>query len=252
MTAVHPDLEDASVFITGGGNGIGAALTAGFVAQGAKVAFVGRSDASALVEALAKTAKHRPLFIQCDVTDTNALQAAMDKAATAHGLFKAVVNNAANDMRYDVADITPEIWDDMQAVNLKAYFFGCQKAATLMAPKGAIINYASIAYMIGDPNLVPYVSANAGITGMTRSLARGFGLQGIRVNAIAPGWVFTEKQEQMWATPDAKTAFLARQCLQSFMRPEDMVGPTLFLASDAAAMMTGQCMIVDAGVVTTG
>jgi NAD(P)-dependent dehydrogenase (short-subunit alcohol dehydrogenase family) len=252
MNATYSDLADASVFITGGGNGIGAELTAGFVAQGAKVAFVGRSDASGFVDQLTETARHRPLFIQCDVTDTAALQAAMDKAASAHGPFKAVVNNAANDMRYDVADITPEIWDDMQAVNLKAYFFGCQKAATCMAPGGSIINYASIAYMIGDPRLVPYNSANAGITGMTRSLAKGFGVEGIRVNAIAPGWVFTEKQEKMWATPEAKDAFLAKQCLQTFMRPEDMVGPTLFLASDAAAMMTGQCMIVDAGVVTTG
>lgn len=252
MTAIFPDLEDASVFITGGGNGIGAELTKGFATQGAKVAFVGRSDASAFVAELEGTVRHTPLFIQCDVTDTPALQAAMDQAAKAYGLFKAVVNNAANDMRYDVADVTPDIWDDMQAVNLKAYFFSCQKAAMLMVQGGAIINYASIAYMIGDPRLVPYVSANAGITGMTRSLAQAFGQQGIRVNAIAPGWVFTEKQENKWATPAAKSAFLEKQCLPTYMRPEDMVGPTLFLASDAAAMMTGQCMIVDAGVVTTG
>lgn len=252
MNATFSDLKDASIFITGGGNGIGAALTTAFVAQGAKVAFVGRSDASAFVTELAETARHRPMFIQCDVTDTDALQTAMDQAATAHGPFKAVVNNAANDMRYDVADITPQIWDDMQAVNLKAYFFSCQKAITLMAPNGSIINYASIAYMIGAADLVPYVSANAGISGMTRSLARAFGTQGVRVNGIAPGWVFTKKQEDMWATPEAKAAFLARQCLPTFMKPEDMTGPTLFLASDAAAMMTGQCMIVDAGVVTTG
>ena len=192
------------------------------------------------------------MFIQCDVTDTTALQAAMDQAAKAHGLFKAVINNAANDMRYDVADVTPQIWDDMQAVNLKAYFFGCQKAATLMAPQGAIVNYASIAYMMGAADLVPYASANAGISGMTRSLARAFGPDGIRVNAIAPGWVLTDKQEEMWATPETKAAFLARQCLPEFMAPADMVGPTLFLASDASTKMTGQCMIVDAGVVTSG
>lgn len=252
MNATYEDLKDASVFITGGGNGIGAALTAGFVRQGAKVAFVGRTDASAFVQTLAETARHAPLFVQCDVTDTDALQNAIETAAAAHGSFKAVVNNAANDMRYDVQDITPQIWDDMQAVNLKAYFFSCQKAVAMMAPNGSIINYASIAYMIGAADLIPYVSANAGISGMTRSLARAFGPDGIRVNAIAPGWVLTEKQEQMWATPDKKAAFLEKQCLPSFMQPDDMVGPTLFLASQASSMMTGQCMVVDAGVVTTG
>lgn len=252
MTATFHDLEDASVFITGGGNGIGAALTEGFAAQGAKVAFVGRSDATGFVEMVAASSAHKPLFIQCDVTDTDALQAAIDQAANAHGPFKAVVNNAANDMRYQVSEVTPQIWDDMQAVNLKAYFFGCQKAATLMAPKGSIINYSSISYMMGSDVLVPYASANAGITGMTRSLARAFGPQRIRVNAIAPGWVLTEKQESKWATPEAKAAFVKMQCLPDMMQAEDMVGGTLFLASNTSAMMTGQTMVIDAGVVTTG
>lgn len=252
MFATYHDLKDASVFITGGGNGIGAALTEGFIAQGAKVAFVGRSDASAFVDAMEQTYGNRPLFIPCDVTDTRALHAAMDQAALAHGPFKAVVNNAANDQRYDPADVTPDIWDNMQAVNLKAYFFSCQKAATLMAEGGSLINYTSISYMIGSADLVPYTTANAGIMGMTHSLARAWGEQGIRVNCIAPGWVFTQKQETMWATPEAKADFMAKQCLKQFMKPEDMVGATLFLASSASAMMTAQTMNIDAGVVATG
>jgi len=252
MTASFHDLMGASVFITGGGSGIGAALTEGFLAQGAKVAFVGRSDASAFADAMAAKYGNRPLFIQCDITDTDALQDAIAQAAQTHGPLKALVNNAANDARHAAATITPAYWDEMQAVNLKAYFFACQKAASLMAPQGGMINFSSISYMFGAADMVAYTTANAGITGLTRSLAREWGPRGIRVNAIAPGWVFTEKQETMWATPDSKAAFLERQCLQDFMQPADMVGPVLFLASDVSAMMTGQTMVVDAGVVTTG
>ncbi|MDX8347443.1 SDR family oxidoreductase [Cognatiyoonia sp. IB215446] len=252
MTAIYPDLDGASIFLTGGGSGIGAALLAGFLAQGAKVAFVDFCDASALVDTLAATSAHAPLFIKCDVTDTEALHAAMEQAHATHGPFKALINNAANDMRYEADAITPDIWDASQAVNLKAQFFACQKAAGLMAPKGAMINYASITYMMGAAGMVPYVTAKAAIVGMTRALAREWGAHGLRVNAIAPGWVMTEKQETMWATPEAKAEFIEKQCLKEHIQPGHMVGPTLFLASDASAMMTGQVMVVDAGVVHAG
>jgi NAD(P)-dependent dehydrogenase (short-subunit alcohol dehydrogenase family) len=252
MNATFHDLKGASVFITGGGNGIGAALTDGFLAQGAQVAFVGRSDASGFVRDMGDKHGQTPLFIQCDITDIPALQGAMDQAVAAHGPLNVLVNNAANDMRYDAMDISEADWDSQHAINAKAYFFACQKAASLMAPKGSIINYSSITYMMGLAGMVPYVTANAGITGMTRALAREWGPKGIRVNAIAPGWVFTEKQETMWATPEAKAAFLEKQCLQEFMTPQDMVGGTLFLASSASAMMTGQTIVIDAGVVGTG
>lgn len=252
MSATFHDLAGASVFITGGGNGIGAALTDGFLAQGAKVAFVGRSDATDFVDEMAAKHGNRPLFIRCDITDTAALQAAIAEAASVHGPLKVLVNNAANDLRHDAGKVTSQQWDDLTAVNLKAYFFACQKAAEVMAPQGAIINFSSIAYMMGAAQLSVYTTANAGIMGMTRSLAREWGPQGIRVNAIAPGWVFTEKQETMWATPESKAAFLEKQCLRQFMKPADMVGPVLFLASTASAMMTGQTMVVDAGVVVTG
>ena len=252
MSATFHDLKGASIFITGGGNGIGAALTDGFLAQSAKVAFVGRSDASEFVDQMADKHGATPLFIQCDITDTVALQSAIDQANAEHGRLNALVNNAANDMRYEALDITEDDWDNQQAINLRAYFFACQRAAKVMAPKGSIINYSSITYMMGAPGMVPYVTANAGIMGMTRALAREWGPKGIRVNAIAPGWVFTEKQETMWATPEAKKAFLQKQCLQEFIQPQDMAGGTLFLASSASAMITGQTMAIDAGVVGTG
>lgn len=247
MTNTHPTtsfgLTGASIFITGGGSGIGAALVAGFVEQGAQVTFID----------IAATDPHPGAdFIHCDVTDTEALHAAMDQAAQKQGPFQSVINNAALDQRYALEDITPAAWDKMQAVNLKAYVFSCQKAATLMKAGGSIINYSSISYMIGTENLLPYTTANAGIAGLTRSLARTLGPRRIRVNAIAPGWVMTERQKSLWATPEALDPFVKTQCLPDLIQPSDLVGPTLFLASNASAMMTGQTMIVDAGVVTTG
>ncbi len=251
--ATFHDLNGASVFITGGGNGIGATLTMGFLEQGAKVAFVGRSDASAFVVEMAEKTGNRPLSIRCDVTDIASLHAAMDRAEQAHGPLNVLVNNAANDQRFDALKVTEADWDAMQAVNLKHYFFACQHAAKSMAGRGgAIVNYSSTSYMIGSLHLQVYVAANAGIVGLTRSLAREWGPQNIRVNAIAPGWVMTPKQKEKWVTPEGIAAHLERQCIPTAMDPEDMIGGTLFLASDASKMMTGQCIAIDGGVVVTG
>ncbi|MQQ10175.1 SDR family oxidoreductase [Epibacterium sp. SM1979] len=254
MTATFHDLKDKSVFITGGGSGIGAYLTDGFLAQGAKVAFVGRSDASAFCDEMEEKHGVRPLFIQCDITDIPALQGAMDQAAAAQGPIAVLVNNAANDKRHTTLEVDEDFWDWTQAVNLKAYFFACQRAIAGMkdAGGGAIINFSSISYMMGNDGYPGYTTANAGITGMTRSLAREFGPDKIRVNAIAPGWVLTDKQKEMWVTPEALEAHLERQCLKDSLSPEDIVGATLFLASDVSKMMTGQAMVVDGGVVVTG
>lgn len=239
-TATFPDLREASVFITGGGSGIGATLTEGFLEQGARVAFVGRSDYTAFADDMGEKHGNRPLFLRCDITDTAALHAAMDQAAATHGPITVLVNNAANDHRYAAEDVTPAIWDDMQAVNLRAYFFACQKAAPMMraAGGGSIINFSSISYMMGIENLSTYVAANAGITGLTRSLAREWGPDRIRVNALAPGWVLTEKQKELWATDEGLAAHRARQCLKDMMEPRDVLGGVLFLASGLSRMMT--------------
>ena len=252
MTATYPELDGASIFITGGGSGIGAALTEAFLRQNARVAFVGRSDYSAFADTMAAATGNRPLFLRCDVTDIAALHDAMDRAAAAHGPFKCVVNNAANDQRMEAATVTPAQWDEMIDVNLKQYFFACQKAAALMGPSGSIVNFSSISYMMGGDGMAPYVTSNAGITGLTRALAREWGPRGLRVNAVAPGWVLTDKQLDKWATPDALAAFLDRQCLKRHLEPADIAGTVLFLASDAAAMMTSQVIVVDGGVALTG
>ncbi|WP_424970556.1 SDR family NAD(P)-dependent oxidoreductase [Dinoroseobacter sp. S76] len=254
MTARYSDLDGASVFITGGGSGIGAALTDGFMDQGAQVAFIGRSDASEFVAEMTEKHGRAPLFIQGDITDTDGLRAAIAQSVEAHGPVTALVNNAANDKRHTTAEVTPEFWDWMQAVNLKAYFFAAQAVAPGMAAAGggSIVNFSSISYMMGNAGYPAYTTANAGITGMSRSLAREFGPDKIRVNALAPGWVLTQKQLDMWATPEDLDAHLERACLKEHLAPEDIVGATLFLASASSRMMTGQCMVVDGGVVVTG
>lgn len=254
MTATFHDLNGKSVYITGGGSGIGAALTDGFMAQGARVAFIGRSDASPFVAEM--NAKHgrAPLFLQGDITDTAHLQATIAQAAEAHGPVDILVNNAANDKRHTTAELTPEDWDWLQAINLKAYFFAAQAVAPAMQKRGAgsIINFSSISYMMGNAGYPAYVAANGGITAMSRGLARELGPDGIRVNALAPGWVLTDKQLEKWATPEGLAAHLERQCLKTHLVPQDVVDAVLFLATDTSRMMTGQCLVVDGGVVTTG
>ncbi len=252
MHSTFHDLKEASVFVTGGGSGIGSALTDGFLQQGAKVAFVQRSDASAFCDEMEAKHGSRPLFIPCDITDVAALKAAVGQAAEAHGPVTVLVNNAANDQRHATLEVDESFWDWSQAINLKAYFFACQSVLEGMkqAGGGAIVNFSSISYMMGNAGYASYTAANGAITAMTRSLAREFGSDGVRVNALAPGWVLTQKQKDKWATPEALAGHLERQCLKEHLVEQDIVEATLFLASKASRMMTGQCIAVDGGVVT--
>lgn len=254
FAATFHDLKGKSVFISGGGSGIGEYLTEGFAAQGAKVAFVQRSDASALCDRVERDHGARPLFIQCDVTDISALQAAIAQAEAAHGDIGVLVNNAAWDNRHSLDELSVEQWDHMQAVNLRHHVFAIQAVAPGMrrAGGGTIVNYSSIAYMMGGGAYPAYVTAKAGITGLTRGLARELGPDNIRVNALMPGWVLTERQRELWADEASLQAHIDRQCLKLEIPPEAMVEPTLFLASAASTVMTGQALVVDGGVVVTG
>lgn len=252
--ACFPDLDGASVFITGGGSGIGASLTEGFLAQGARVAFVGRSDASSFAEEMGEKYGAKPLFLQCDITDVALLKQRIAEASEAHGTVTVMVNNAANDKRHDTLDVDEEFYDWSQSINLKAYFFGCQAAIAGMktAGGGSIINFTSISYMMGNAGYPIYTTSNSGINGMTRSLAREFGPDNIRVNALAPGWVLTDKQLATWANEADLADHMKRMCLKTHLKPEDIVGPTLFLASSVSGAMTGQSLVVDGGVVVSG
>ena len=249
-----PDLKDTSVFITGGGSGIGAELTRGFLEQGAKVAFVQRSDASDFADEMEEATGNRPHFMACDITDISRLRATISEASEVHGPVSVLVNNAANDKRHTTLEVDEAFWDWSTAINLKSYFFACQAVIPGMqqAGGGAIINFSSISYMMGNSGYPVYTTSNSGINGMTRSLAREFGADRIRVNALAPGWVLTEKQLDMWATEEDLKAHMDRMCLKEHLKPQDIVSPCLFLASSASAGMTGQALVVDGGVVVTG
>lgn len=254
FAATFHDLAGKSVFISGGGSGIGARLTEGFVAQGAEVAFVQRSDATALCDRLESSYGSRPLFIRCDVTDIPALQDAVAQASETNGDVGVLVNNAAWDNRHSLDDFSVAEWDYMQAVNLRHHFFAVQAVAPGMrkAGGGTIVNYSSISYMMGAAGFSAYVAAKAGVSGMTRGLARELGPDNIRVNALMPGWVLTERQRELWADEETLRAHIDRQCLKLEIPPEAMVEPTLFLASAASSVMTGQALVVDAGVVVSG
>src|SRR6056297_3689040 len=255
MTAPRfPDLDGASVFLTGGGSGIGAELTRGFLEQGARVTFVQRSDATGFVDEMEAATGNRPTFIPCDVTDTDALRKAISRTSEVQGPITVLVSNAANDQRHTTLEVDEDFWEWSTAINLKPYFFAAQAVIPGMqaAGGGSIVNFSSISYMMGNTGYPAYTTANSGINGLTRSLAREFGPDRIRVNALAPGWVLTQKQKDKWATPEALAAHLERQCLKDTLAPEDIVGGCLFLASDASKMMTGQALVIDGGVVVTG
>ncbi len=248
------DLQNKHVFITGGGSGIGAALTQGFLQQGAKVSFVQRRDASEFVKEMEEKTGAAPLFIPCDLSDIPALQKAMEGAEAAQGAIEILINNAGNDVRHKLEDLTPQDWDRNHAVNLRPYYFTAQYVAPKMREKGNghIVNYSSASYLMGNAGYPAYVAANAAITGLTRALARELGVDGIRVNALVPGWVLTQKQMDQWASPEDLAAHLDKQCLKEHLYAEDMIEPTLFLSSSASRMMTGQVLVVDGGVVVSG
>lgn len=250
---VFPDLRDQSVFITGGGAGIGAALTEAFLRQGAKVAFCQRSDATAFCDRMEAETGNRPLFLPCDIAVTDQLQLTLSTAARVHGPITVLVNNAANDQRNETLKTDETFWDWSMAVNLRSYFFAAQSVIPGMqaAGGGSIINFSSISFMMADKGYAAYITANAGIVGLTRTLAREFGPDRIRVNAIAPGWVLTERQKELWYTPEGLTSHLSRQCLPVPIEPADMSGAVLFLASNASRVMTSQTLILDGGYISS-
>lgn len=250
--AVYPDLKNRSVLITGGGSGIGAALTEGFVRQGARVAFIDRAEAPsrALVEGLSQAGEHVPVHLDTDLRDIGAVRKAVDRAVEMHGPVTVLINNAAWDDRHAIEDVTEAYWDDNQATNLKHVFFVVQAVLPGMraAGGGAIVNFTSTSYMLNIGDMPSYTAAKAGIVGLTKALAGKLGGQGIRVNAVAPGWVMTQRQQELWVTEADLAQMIDRQCLKEPIQPADMVGPCLFLASGAARMVTAQTLIADGGI----
>jgi NAD(P)-dependent dehydrogenase (short-subunit alcohol dehydrogenase family) len=244
--AIYPDLKDRVVIVTGGAGGIGEAITRNFAAQGSKVAFLdldaGRGE---------KLQAELPgsLFLKCDLTDIPALKAAVETARATLGPIDVLVNNAAHDERHKTLEVTEDYWDGRIAVNLKHQFFAAQAVLPdMMAKKkGAIVNLGSTSWIIGQGGMPAYTASKSAVIGLTRSLARDFGEHGVRVNAIAPGWIMTERQLALWVTPESSKEINERQCLKRSLVPDDIAKVVVFMASDDAGAITNQHYVVDGG-----
>lgn len=245
--AVYPSLADKTVVITGGGSGIGEVMVEGFARQKSRVYFldVATEESKALVARLGNGTK----FVQCDVTDTAALRKAIADIEAQAGPVSVLVNNAANDDRHRVEEVTPEYWEQRIAVNLRHLFFASQAVIPGMkrAGGGSIINMGSVSWHSAIPGLSIYETAKAGIEGLTRALARDLGSANIRVNCVVPGAIRTPRQMRLWHTPEEEAKILAQQCLKARVDPIHVTAMVLFLASDDARMCTAHNYWVDGG-----
>lgn len=246
----YPSLADRVTFVSGGASGIGAALVEHFAAQGAKVAFcdVDRESGEALERRLSG-GRHPVRFRTCDVRDIPAYQACLAAVERELGAVRVLVNNAGNDTRHALGELTVGRWDDILALNLRHHVFAIQQVAPGMARAGggSVVNLGSVSWMRGRPNLVGYTASKAAISGISRTLARELGEANIRVNALVPGAIVTERQAALWRSPEEDRRFVELQCLKFRLEPAHVARVALFLASDEAAGITGQNVIVDAG-----
>jgi NAD(P)-dependent dehydrogenase (short-subunit alcohol dehydrogenase family) len=248
--AIYPSLSGKTVVITGGGSGIGASMVEAFAQQGARVFFldVAEDDSLALQESLRGSA-HPPVFHRCDLRSADAIQNTFNAIAEAAGPIEILVNNAGNDDRHEIEAVTPAYWDERIAVNLRHQFFCAQAVAAGMRKlgRGVILNLGSVSWHLALPNLAIYMTAKAGIEGLTRGLARDLGDAGIRVNCIIPGAIRTPRQMELWQSPESEAKVVASQCLRLRIEPEHVARMALFLASDDASRCSGRDYFVDAG-----
>lgn len=249
--ALYPSLADRVVLVTGGASGIGADIVRAFAANRARVAFLDIQQAAGeeLAAALAD-APHQPLFLKCDLTDIDALKSAIANVRERFGPVGVLVNNAANDDRHSIDEVTVDYWDWSQAINLRPQFFAAQAVRPHMQELGggSIINLSSVLWRSGSEMLVGYTAAKGAVISLTRSLGRAFGADNIRVNAIEPGAVMTERQRELWyKTEDAVAAMVDRQALKRVLLGEEIGRAALFLAADDSRMITRQSLVVDAG-----
>jgi len=248
--ATYPSLKGTPVIVSGGASGIGEGIVRAFAGQGSKVGFVDiAAEAGRKLEAELNAAGGTVKFTECDITDVVRYQAVIREFEAAHGPALALVNNAANDTRHTIADITPEAWDRNIAVNLKHAFFAVQAVAPGMiaAKRGSIINFGSVSWMTNSPQLTVYTAAKAAAHGMSRSMTREYGKHGIRANTLVPGWIMTERQLALWANPAALERLAEDQPLAGRLYPDDIARMVLFLAADDSRMISGQDFVVDGG-----
>ena len=250
MAAIYPDLKNRVVLVTGGGTGIGEAIVRQFAAQQARVAFIDIAvEPSRSLERELQASGATVHFEPCDLTDIAALKRCVAAIAKLLGPIGVLINNAAHDERHATEEVTEAVWDSRMAVNLKHQFFCAQAVIPGMkaAGGGSIINLGSISWIIGQGGMAGYTAAKSAVLGLTRSLARDFGAYGIRVNAVAPGWIMTQRQLEKWVTPEAEAEIMARQCLKRKLEPAEVAKFIVFLASEEASACTNQHYIVDGG-----
>lgn len=250
MAAVYSDLEGQTVLVTGGGSGIGESIVRRFAGQKCRVAFIDVArEASEALERELTSQGHTVLFEHVDLRDIEALRRSVGRVRSAFGPVNILINNAANDERHPTPDVTPEYWDDRIAVNIKHQFFAAQAVLPDMkaAGRGVIVNFGSISWMIGQGGMAAYTVSKSAVLGLTRSLARDYGPYNIRVNAIAPGWIMTQRQIDKWLTPQALRELEERQCLKRKIMPDEIARFTVFLASEEASACTNQHYVVDGG-----
>jgi D-xylose 1-dehydrogenase len=250
--AIYPDLAGQTVQVTGDADGIGRAVVELCATQRMRTGFLDVDDAKGhvLCDGLQK-AGHAISFRAVDLRDLDATRAAVADLEAAWGPFAVLVNNAGHYERQTFEEVTPESWDDRFAVNLRHMMFVAQAVVPGMRQRGggSIINLGSTSWMQGAPGLIAYATAKSAVIGFTRSLARELGSEGIRVNCVTPGWVMTNRQRMIWATPERVVRAQERQSLKGEILPEDVAAMVLFLASGSARMCTGQNFVVDAVVV---
>ncbi len=250
MAAVYPDLAGKVVLVTGGASGIGESIVRRFAGQKSAVVFfdIKESEGESLASDLT-AAGQAAAFRRVDLTETKAMQAAIDEVARSMGPISVLINNAAHDERHATESVTPEYWDDRIAVNLKHQFFAAQAVLPGMKKLGggSIVNFGSTSWLIGLGGMAVYTASKSAVLGLTRSLARDYGPFNIRVNAIAPGWIMTQRQIDKWLTPESEIELMSRQCLKRRLQPDELARFTLFLASDESSACTNQHYIVDGG-----
>ncbi|AOJ08836.1 3-oxoacyl-ACP reductase [Burkholderia mayonis] len=248
--ACYPSLAGRTVLITGGATGIGASFVEHFARQDARVAFVDLdARAGEALAARLADATHAPVFVACDLTDVAALRGAIDTIRAHIGPIAVLVNNAANDVRHAIGDVTPESFDAGIAVNLRHQFFAAQAVIDDMKQLGggSIVNLGSIGWMLKNAGYPVYATAKAAVQGLTRALARELGPFRIRVNSLVPGWVMTDKQRRLWLDDAGRAAIKAGQCIDAELLPGDLARMALFLAADDSRMITAQDVVVDGG-----
>ena len=252
--ARYPSLAGKVVLITGGATGIGAAFVEHFFDQGAKVAFfdIDTNAGEALADQLGADladGQFRPMFLRVDLTNIDALRQGIADVRTTLGLIGVLVNNAANDRRHKIEDVTPESYDAGIAVNLRHQFFAAQAVIDDMKQLGggSIVNLGSISWMLKQGGFPVYVTAKAAVQGMTNGLARDLGPFNIRVNTLVPGWVMTDKQRRLWLDEAGRRSIKEGQCIDAELLPVHLARAALFLASDDSSMMTAQEVVIDGG-----